>query len=202
MKQVFFASAILVATTLAHAGVDATTNSSATTNSTAGANNAGNAQSLNTTINSTTNAAGDTTSTLRTTPTVYAPPLAGSFSQANCMMSASGGVSLIGFGATGGAPVDGLRCDWRLDQQSLQASAMTITSFARTDGVDVGTRSALMAKAAKMLDAASDMSCLTSDRQREVLEKQGLCASVTDVATLDHRFGQPRSTQIDYSDKR
>ena len=199
MKHTLLASALLCAVSFAHAS-DLTTNSSAVTNSTAGATNAGNAQNI--TFNSAPASGGSSTSeTVRTTPPVYAPALAASFSQANCMMSVSGGVSFIGFGAAGGAPVDGIRCDWRLDQQSTEAAAMTMQQFAHTDGIPAVTRSALIVKAARMLDAASDMSCLSSDRQRAVLETQGLCSNVADIATLDHRFNQPRNYQVDYSGK-
>lgn len=138
--------------------------------------------------------------TIHSAPTVYTPSMAGSFSQGNCMMGVSGGFSLFwGVGGSGGTPVDGQHCDWRLNKQGVQATAASIENFANTAGIDAATKVALLKKAAALLDASADMDCLADDRQRAVLEKQGLCANVADLATLDHRFNQPRSTQIDYS---
>lgn len=138
--------------------------------------------------------------TIHSAPTVYTPSMPGSFSSANCMMGVSGGFSLFwGVGGSGGAPVDGAHCDYRLNKQGIEATAMTINNFVATPGLDPEVKTALLLKAKKLLDAAADMDCLADDRQRAVLEKQGLCANVADIATLDHRFNQPRSTQIDYS---
>jgi hypothetical protein len=139
---------------------------------------------------------------VKTNPTVAPSAGYGSFAQTNCMVSGSAGISLVGFGATGQTPIDGIHCDFRLDQQNLNAGAMTIHNFvASAPMIDDDLKKKLDEKAAKMLDTASDMSCLSSDRQRAVMEIKGLCADVANVATLDHRFNQPRSTQIDYSGK-
>ena len=192
MKKNIAAIALMCVTTAAFADLTSTVSSNVA--ATTSAQNAGNAQNIN------FNSPGNTDATIHSAPTVYTPSMPGSFAQANCMMGVSGGFSLFwGVGGSGGAPVDGQHCDWRLNKQGVQATAASIENFANTAGIDAITKVALLKKAAALLDASADMDCLADDRQRAVLEKQGLCANVADIATLDHRFNQPRSTQIDYS---
>jgi hypothetical protein len=175
----------------------ASANSNAAATGTSAATNAGVGNGANLAVN--TYGGGD--STIRSAPTVYTPGLVTSFSQGSCMVSAAGGFSLVGFGASGGVPIDGEHCDFRLNLQQTSAIAMTITDFLQKygDKVESAQVSELSTKAGKMLDAAGDMTCLYSDRMRAVLEANGLCDRMKDLATLDHRFNQPRSTQIDYS---
>jgi hypothetical protein len=138
--------------------------------------------------------------TIKEAPPVQAAAGYGSFSQQNCMVSGSAGISLVGVGATGQAPIDGKHCDWRLDQAALGQTAMTLHNFvAANPTIDAGLKTRMELKAAAMLRAAGDMSCLSSDRQREVMEKEGLCGAVEEVSSVDHREGQPRNYGIDYA---
>lgn len=183
----------------AHAqAVDSNATTTTNTNSTAGAVNSG--VTLQNTFNSPPEVHYSGSYTVKSAPSIQAPVGYGSFSQQNCMVSGSAGISLVGVGATGQAPIDGKRCDQRVDQQNLNATAMTIHNFvAANPDVAPALKQSLDAKAAAMLQAAGDMSCLMSDRQRDVMERKGLCADVKDMATLDHRYGQPRNYQVDYS---
>jgi hypothetical protein len=201
MKKIIIAAFMSLAAFAAQAQVVGSTAQTTTnTNSTAGALNQG--VSLQNTFNSPDKTTYDGSYTVKSAPAIAAPAGYGSFSQSNCMVSATAGVSLIGFGATGQAPVDGAHCDLRQDQQNLNAGAMTIHNFvAANPALDDGMKRRMELKAAAMLSAAADMSCLASDRQRAVMEKQGLCGAVDDVATMDHRFGQPRNYQVDYASK-
>lgn len=202
MKNLTPLAALLIAAA-AHAGVTDSVNTSTT--AAAGATNAGNAQAI------TFNQPGNTDSTIRSAPTVYAPNPITPFTQASCIYSASGGISFIGFGASGSAPIDGETCNWRLSEQWIEATAagyrdLAVAGFrgfkipVSTAGAQ-GGETALLDTAAKLMTVATNMQCLTSDRQRAVMEKMGMCADVRDIATLDHRFNQPRNYQIDYSSK-
>lgn len=200
MKNLTTLAALLI-TTAAHAGVSDTVSTSTT--AAAGATNAGNAQAI------TFNQPGNTDSTVRSAPTVYAPNPITPFTQASCIYSASGGVSFIGFGASGSAPIDGETCNWRLSVQWVEATAAGyrdlavagFRGFKMPVATDSAPEPALLNTAAKLMDVATNMQCLTSDRQRAVMERMGMCADVQDIATLDHRFNQPRNYQVDYSSK-
>ena len=215
MKSIFVTVALLAATA-AHAG----TSSDVTTSTTAaaGATNAGNAQSINF-INP-----GNTDQTLRSAPTVYAPNPITPYTSASCVYAPSGGLSVIGFGVSGAVPIDGETCNWRLSQQGVQATAAGLRDLAisgfkgmppapalqPTDGESMvelikresaaANAATLLQKSADLMGVATDMQCLNSDRQRAVMERMGFCQNVKDLATLDHRFNQPRNYQIDYSE--
>jgi hypothetical protein len=193
MKRILLIAALCAAST-AHAEI--TTSSGAT----AGAQSGATASPQNTQVIEST-APANTDTKIRTTPTVYAASGYGSFSQANCMVSASAGASFISFGATGQIPVDGDHCDFRLNVQQTAAIAMTINDFMKVNGEALMAmdRQRLTTRASDMLEAASDMTCLYSDRMRAVMEAHGLCSKVANLATLDHRWNQPRNYQVDYS---
>jgi hypothetical protein len=200
MKKIIVAGFLAVSAILAHAGnvVDANATTTTNTQSTSGAVNSG--VTLQNTFNSPDKTEYGGSYTVKSAPAIAAPAGYGSWSQQNCMVTGTGGFSIIGFGATGQVPIDGARCDMRVDQQNMNATAMTIHNFvAANPSINPSLKQSLDEKAAAMLQAAGDMSCLSSDRQRAVMEKKGLCREVADITTLDHRFGQPRSTQIDYS---
>lgn len=194
MKKIIIAALLSLASLAALAD---TASSTATTTAQSGASNQGVSQANNFYY-----PAGQTYSgsyTIKEAPPVQAASGYGSFSQQNCMVSASVGVSVVAFGATGQAPIDGKHCDWRLDQAALAQAAMTMHNFvAANPTLEDGAKNRMELKAAAMLRAAGDMSCLSSDRQRDVMEKEGLCGAVEQVSTLDHRVGQPRNYGIDY----
>lgn len=167
--------------------------------------------------------ASNVSETIRSAPTVYAPNPITPFSQASCIYTPTAAVSFVGFGIGGAAPIDGQTCNWRLSVQSVEATAAglrdlavagfknmpTPTKVEPMDGASViemlkaedavADAPKLLQKAAALMDAATDMQCLNSDRQRVVMARLGFCQAVKDVATLDHRFNQPRNYQIDYS---
>jgi hypothetical protein len=143
--------------------------------------------------------------TVKSAPTVYAPSPITPFSQASCIYEPTAAFSFLGFGFGGGVPIDGQTCNWRLSTQSTEATAAGYRDLAvafksvPSVGAVPAEPAVLLKKSETLMNIATDMQCLNSDRQRMVMEKEGLCAKVKDVATLDHRFNQPRSTQIDYS---
>jgi hypothetical protein len=198
MKKIIVAALFSLASFAASAQLATNATTNATTNSTSGALNQGVSQGI--TFNSPGGVAYSGSYTVKDAPPVQAAAGYGSFSQANCMVSGGGGFSIVGFGATGQAPIDGKHCDWRLDQAALGQTAMTIHNFvAANPTLDDTTKKRLELKAAAMLRAAGDMSCLSSDRQREVMEKEGLCGAVDEVSSVDHREGQPRNYGVDYA---
>lgn len=199
MKTKIAAVLLALASIAAHAQtVGAGANSQNTNQSQSGALNQGVNQGI--TFNSPGGVAYSGSYTVKDAPPVQAAAGYGSFSQANCMVSGGGGFSIVGFGATGQTPIDGKHCDWRLDQAALGQTAMTIHNFvAANPTLDDQMKKRLELKAAAMLRAAGDMSCLSSDRQREVMEKEGLCGAVEDVSSVDHRQGQPRNYGLDYA---
>jgi hypothetical protein len=201
MKKIVLAGILALASIVAQAQtVDASATTTTNTASTSGALNQG--VSLQNTFNSPDKVDYAGSYTVKSAPSIQAASGYGSFSQQNCMVSGSAGISIVGFGATGQTPIDGARCDLRVDQQNMASTAITIHNFVATNPkVADNLKMSLDEKAAALLQAAGDMSCLASDRQRAVMEKKGLCKEVGDIATLDHRFGQPRSTQIDYSNE-
>lgn len=202
MKNIIVIFALLMASVAAHAdtifSLPATAGSQSNSTGTANAANAGVGNGANLAVNS----YGGGDSTLRTTPTVYTSSY-GSFSAASCMVSGAAGISLIGFGGSGTIPIDGDHCDFRLNIQQAVAVAMTAADFIKGAGnaFTDDEKKAALTKISHALDAAQDMTCLYSDRQRAVMEAYGLCSKVKDMATLDHRWNQPRSTQIDYSNE-
>jgi hypothetical protein len=178
------------------------------------------------TIQNTVNLPGGPSSvseTIRSAPTVYAPNPITPFSQASCVYTPTAAVSFVGFGIGGAAPIDGQTCNWRLSTQGVEATAAglrdlaiagfknlpTTTKVEPMDGQSiiemlkaedaVADAPKLLQKAAALMDAATDMQCLDSDRQRAVMERLGFCQNVRDLATLDHRWNQPRNYQVDYS---
>jgi hypothetical protein len=199
MKKIIVAAVLMCAATASFAQLT----------STVGANNAVNSNALSTNAqNINFNQPGNTDATIRSAPTVYAPAPITPFSQASCIYAASAAFSFIGFGFGGDAPIDGLTCNWRLSTQGVQATAAGLRDLAGAykavqpvAAVPSVEAVQLLQKSQALMNVATDMQCLNSDRQRMVMEKLGLCKEVADVATLDHRFNQPRSTQIDYSAK-
>lgn len=214
MKKILAAVALMCAAVTAFAQTSATNTS--TTAASSAAQNAGNAQSINF-INP-----GNTDATIRSAPTVYAPNPITPYTQASCIYSPTAAVSFIGFGIGGSAPIDGAMCNWRLSTQGIQATAaglrdLAIAGFRAVpavpavkapvapeniidDAVKTGreaTAASLLQKSAALMTVAVDMQCLNSDRQRAVMERFGLCQDVQDVATLDHRFNQPRNYQVE-----
>lgn len=198
MKKIIIAAVLSFASFAASAQLATNATTTANTNSTSGATNQGVSQGI--TFNSPPEVHYSGSYTVKEAPPVQAAAGYGSFSQANCMVSGSAGISLVGIGATGQAPIDGKHCDWRLDQAALGQTAMTLHNFvAANPTIDTALKSRMELKAAAMLRAAGDMSCLSSDRQREVMEKEGLCGAVEEVSSVDHREGQPRNYGIDYA---
>ena len=195
MKNTLTAIALMCAATAASAQM--TTGMNSNVAATTSAQNAGNSQNIISTSPG--------TETIRSAPTVYAPNPITPYSQASCIYSVPGSFSIVAFGLGGAVPVDGLTCNWRLSTQGIQATAAGLRDLAvayhAVAVADIESPQRLLQKSQVLMDVASNMECLTSDRQRMVMEKMGLCKDVADVATLDHRFNQPRSTQIDYSAK-
>jgi hypothetical protein len=193
MKKTILCGVLLAAFGTAHAqvaGANASNSSNTASTSTALGQNA---QTI------TFTSPGTSDETLHTTPQVYVPTPANTFAQANCMVIPTAGASFLNFGFAGSVPIDGLHCDWRQNTGlALQAFA-NYRAFETTPDLDPTIKAKAAKLADKMLDVATDMQCLNSDRQRAVMEKMGLCKDVADLATLDHRFNQPRSTSIDYS---
>jgi hypothetical protein len=198
MKKAIIAIALMASASAAFA--QSTT--SAVTAAMAGATNAGNTQQT------VFNTPGNTDATIRSAPTVYAPNSITPFSQASCIYSAPALLSLIGFGISGAAPIDGATCNWRLSTQGVQATAAGLRDLAiagfravmpvpAQQAIKSAEAEVLLQKSEALMNVAVNMQCLDSDRQRAVMEKMGLCKDVADVATLDHRFGQPRNYQID-----
>jgi len=219
MKKILIALVLLCAATAAFAGssADVTSTVNSTTAANAGATNAGNAQNINF-INP-----GNTDSTIRSAPTVYAPNPITPYTSASCIYAPSMAASFIGFGIGGSAPIDGETCNWRLSIQGVQATAAGLRDLAIASVKSVPAVCGLKAPVAPediisdmkkpdsapdpetllrssslLMIAATDMQCLNSDRQRAVMERLGFCHTVSDIATLDHRFNQPRSLQVDY----
>lgn len=189
MKALIVATALMCATAVA----SAQSNVSSTTAAMSAAQNAGNAQAI------TFNQPGNSDATLRSAPTVYAPNPIAPFTQASCIYSATGGLSLIGFGLGGSAPIDGATCNWRLGTQQAQASAAAFRDLSLSPKAAPTDAAILAKKADAMMTLSVNMQCLNSDRQRAVMEKLGMCSDVADLATLDHRFNQPKNYQVDYS---
>lgn len=186
MKKLAFALSLFCAAIFAHAGTLESAVTSAT-QSTAGASNAGNAQNIN------FNQPGNTDSTLRSAPTVYAPNPVTPFSQASCIYSATGGISIIGVGTSGSIPIDGETCNWRLNTQSIQATAAGLRDLAIAPKTTPEDSQRLLRQAGSLMDVSLDMQCLAGDREQAVLTAAGFCSSVSGIATLDHRFKQPES---------
>jgi hypothetical protein len=197
VKKSIIAAMLSLASIAAFADTSGMASSTANTTAQSGASNEGVSQANNFYSPDKTTYSGSYT--IKQAPPVQAASGYGSFSQQNCMVSGSAGVSVVGIGATGQAPIDGKHCDWRLDQAALAQSAMTIHNFvAANPTLDDGMKTRMEQKAAAMLRAAGDMSCLSSDRQRDVMEQEGLCGTVDQISTIDHREGQPRNYAIDY----
>jgi hypothetical protein len=197
MKKIIAAAIMSLASFATFAQSATTATTTATTNSTSGATNQG--VNTNLTFNSPPEVKYSGSYTVKEAPPVEMASGYGSFSQQNCMVSGSAGVSVVGIGATGQAPIDGKHCDWRLDQAALAQSAMTIHNFvAANPTLPDDAKKRMELKAAAMLRAAGDMSCLSSDRERDVLMKEGLCGAVDDISSVDHREGQPQAYAIDY----
>lgn len=202
MKKYLVIIALLMVSVAAHAdnlfSMPATSGSSSNSAGTANAANSGIGNGAQLQVNTTNNGGGD--STIRTTPTVYTSSY-GSFSAASCMVSGAAGISLVGLGASGTTPIDGEHCDYRLNIQQAVAVAMTASDFLKAwgDKLPDEMRAQAITKIQNALDAAQDATCLYSDRQRAVMEAHDLCQKVANFATLDHRWNQPRSTQIDYA---
>lgn len=194
MKKTILAGLILLSLNVAHAastaGADATNVSSTASTSTALGQNA---------QNITFNNPGVSDETLHTTPTVYVPSPANSLAQANCMVIPTAGASFMNFGFAGSLPVDGLHCDWRQNTALELQTFANYRAYMTTPGLTAVSVQKAAMLAEKSLDAAVNMQCLNSDRQRAVMEKLGMCKDVADLATLDHRFNQPRNYQVDYS---
>jgi len=212
MKPILMLTALLVSgAALAQSNVTAGTASTAQQQST-----------IQNTVNLPAGAS-NVSETLRSAPTVYAPNPITPFSQASCIYTPTAAVSFVGFGIGGAAPIDGQTCNWRLSVQSVEATAaglrdlavagfknMPPPAFKPMDGQSVieairaenaaADAPRLLQKSAALMDVATDMQCLNSDRQRVVMERLGFCQNVRDVATLDHRFNQPRNYQVDYSE--
>lgn len=190
MKKILVAGLVLLTLGTAHA--QSTAGAQAATQSTSTALGQNQQQ-----ITFTNPGASDTT--VHSIPQVYIPSPANSLAQANCMVIPSAGASFMNFGFAGALPVDGEHCDWRQNTALELQTFANYRAFAATPGLDP----ILVAKAVKEADdalsAAQDMQCLNSDRQRAILERLGKCKNVADLATLDHRFNQPRNYQVDYS---
>jgi hypothetical protein len=137
--------------------------------------------------------------TLHTTPQVYVPSPANSLAQANCMVIPTVGASFINFGFAASIPVDGLHCDWRQNTAMALNTYANFRAFMTTPGLSDASKNLAGTMAEKALREAVDMQCLNSDRQRAVMERLALCDDVKDMATLDHRWNQPRNYQVDYS---
>lgn len=190
-----FGAVALMTATASYADTGAVAGSTATTQSTAGATNAGNSQGI------TFNSGGDSTEHLDAAPSVFVPNPSNSAAQDNCDMLGTVGGSLINFGLAGSYVVHGERCEWRKDTRQAEQTASAYRAIATQAGITEEGKKVANETAAKLLDVSQHMQCLNSDRQRAVMEKldPDACKGVEDIATFDHRFNQPRSTQIDYS---
>jgi len=190
-----FCAATLIASTASFADTNAVSGSTAQTASTAGANNAGNSQGI------TFNSGGDSTTHLDAAPSVFVPNPSNSAAQDNCDMLGTVGGSLINFGFAGSYVVHGDRCEWRKDTRQIEQTSSAYRAIATQPGITDEGKKAANVTAAKLLDISIHMQCIDSDRQRAVMTilDPEACKGVEDIATFDHRFNQPRSTQIDYS---
>ena len=186
-------TAALLAAFVVPAFADQTSVLSGQSQATSGANNAGNAQVIQFL------GGGDSTETLHAAPTVYVPSPANTIAQANCMVIPTAGASFINFGFAASIPVDGEHCDWRQNTAMELNTYANYRAYATTPGLSPEAQNAALKEANDSLAIAQDMQCLNSDRQRAIMEKMHKCGRVADLATLDHRFNQPRNYQIDYS---
>jgi hypothetical protein len=156
MKNFFH---IAAATVILTAGVNVpalaaggTTTNTSTTNSALSAMTAANGGQQNIT----SNGAGS----VRTVPNQAGNSFYSSFSQDNCMVSAGGGIVLLGFGANGVTPYRDTQCDKRMSfQRIMQAAAME------------------PAHAPQLQQAANDVLCALGGPVYEALKNQGLCSA-------------------------
>lgn len=138
MKKILIAAAMTFAASVAFAGTTAVSNTQS--NAGADASNAGNTQNITfnsppTTNNNVQSASNDTVNStaditsngrqevhysgsFKTVPNVYAPPVGVT---APCVVGVSGGVSVIGFGVSGGTGYEDKECTKRENARMLHA---------------------------------------------------------------------------------
>jgi len=156
----YFAAAVLSAFALPVWAQSATSNSSTTATSSAA--NLGNTQGI--TFNS--DASGD--SKIRNVPALGGNSFYGSFSSDNCMVSAGGGVTVVGFGANSVVPYRDEQCDLRRTFERIEQAAAAQPN-----------------NAARLHQAANDVLCMISERVRAAMQHQGLCSPI-DITTADN----------------
>jgi len=156
----YFAAALLSAFAFQVCAQTATSNSS--TSATSSSANQGNNQGI--TFNS--DASGD--SKIRNVPALGGNSFYGSFSSDNCMVSAGGGVTVVGFGANTVVPYRDEQCDLRRTFERIEQAA-----------------AAQPQNAARLHQAANDVLCMVSERVRAAMQYQGLCSPI-DITTADN----------------
>lgn len=176
MKRLFVTLALALPG-MAFAQVTGNTQSSAQTASQSSAANQGNAQNL--TLESTS----PRNSSVKTNPNLVIPNMYGSFSQASCMVSASGGFSGGLIGIAIGGPIEDKACTQRLNSTLL----MQMANNARPINADMADR---------FVRAATNNMCQISDQMYAVLADQGLCDQIDYQALKKQRRTISRSDAL------
>ncbi|NYT38914.1 hypothetical protein ERD78_18645 [Allopusillimonas soli] len=155
MRALFIATAIVAAS--AAQAQTATSKTESVAN--AAAQNAGNAQNI------TFQSSGSGTQTIKSAPQMGSLGLFGSFSSDNCMVSAGGGVSIIGVGVQGATPVRDEQC-------------AILRGFERTMQAASTVYAVNPALSAKLQQAAIDTLCSLNETVGAALRHQGVCSYI------------------------
>lgn len=142
--------------------VTGNTASSAQNSASSGATNQGNNAAQQITFQN-GSVPGHTSVTERFAPSLGGNQFYGSFSQDGCVVSAGGGVSVIGLAVTGAVPVKDEECNARRNFERTMQAAASLPEYS-----------------GKLRQAAIDIMCQTDSATYQAYANQGLCSKFVD----------------------